>query len=134
MNRRREFRHVFIQFRHVFELFNKGGKHNMYREPKLISYNGKTQSIFRWSIETGIPYITLYQRIRRGWSIEKSLTSEVEPRENHYIILDGEVGTLHSWCRKLNLPYLQVYQLVKYSDMDAEEILINAMKHKKGVV
>jgi len=102
-----------------------------HKKSKPITYNGRTQSLLRWSLELNIPYETLWQRLRRGWDVEKSFTTEVEPRENHYIVIDGEVGTLHSWCRKLNLPYISIYQLVKYGGFSPEEVIMNAMNRTK---
>lgn len=45
---------------------------------QIISFNGKTQTLKRWSEETGIPYKNLLWRIRHGWSIEKALTTKKE--------------------------------------------------------
>jgi len=48
---------------------------------KSIYFNGKSQNLQRWSEETGIPYMTLLNRIRIGkWSIEKALTTPVKIR------------------------------------------------------
>jgi hypothetical protein len=43
---------------------------------RFISFNGKTQTLKRWSEETGIPYKNLLWRIDQGWSIEKALTTK----------------------------------------------------------
>lgn len=43
---------------------------------KLISFNGKTQTIKRWAEETGIPYKNLLWRIDHGWDAEKALTTK----------------------------------------------------------
>jgi len=112
----------------------------MYKNSKPITFKGKTQSLYAWSFETGIPYVTLCKRIRMGWSVEKSLTSEVEKKEKMYIVIDDEVGTLHSWCQKLKLPYVEVYKAVKHYGADGEMIMrkaIERMRHncktvKKG--
>jgi hypothetical protein len=47
-----------------------------YRRNINITHNGKTLCLVEWSEETGIPYGTLWDRIKvRGWSIEKSLNT-----------------------------------------------------------
>lgn len=51
---------------------NRKGNH-------LITFNGKTQSLMDWSRELGISNKTLSERLRHGWSIERSLT---EPTHN----------------------------------------------------
>lgn len=40
-----------------------------------LSFNGKRQTLKRWSDETGIPYRNLLWRIRKGWSAERALTT-----------------------------------------------------------
>ena len=46
----------------------------------LITYNGVTRTMKEWTEITGISYYALYNRIRRGWSIERMLT---EPTHNY---------------------------------------------------
>lgn len=43
---------------------------------KPITWNGKTMSIWQWSQLTGIRANTIYLRIKRGWSVERSLTEK----------------------------------------------------------
>lgn len=43
-----------------------------------IEFNGKTQSLARWAIDTGIPYPVLQARKRYGWSIDRMLTTPVK--------------------------------------------------------
>ncbi|RKY08524.1 MAG: hypothetical protein DRP56_03985 [Planctomycetota bacterium] len=40
-----------------------------------IRFRGKNQSLSKWAYELGIDYKTLHGRIRRGWSIEKTMTT-----------------------------------------------------------
>lgn len=41
----------------------------------LITYNGKTQCIVEWSEETGISAKTICTRLRRGWTVQRTLTT-----------------------------------------------------------
>ncbi len=44
----------------------------------LVKYKGKEKTLAGWSRETGIPYATLWTRIRKqGWSVERALTTPV---------------------------------------------------------
>jgi len=48
---------------------------------RLITYKGKTQNISQWADELSIPRSCLYLRIsRRGWPVEKALTTPVGSR------------------------------------------------------
>jgi len=49
---------------------------NNKRNNHLVTYNGKTQNIKQWSEELNIKYCTLETRIRRGWSIERAITTK----------------------------------------------------------
>ena len=40
-----------------------------------LTFNGKTQLLTDWSKETGIKSTTILNRLQRGWSIEKTLTT-----------------------------------------------------------
>lgn len=48
----------------------------------FIEYNGRRQTLFEWSIETGISWAALNHRYHRGWSIERMLTTPMQKREN----------------------------------------------------
>lgn len=41
---------------------------------RRVTFNGKTQTIADWAVETGLNYRTLNNRINRGWNVEKALT------------------------------------------------------------
>lgn len=49
---------------------------NNRRNNKIITFNNKTQTLKQWSDETKIPRTTISNRLNRGWSIEKALTSK----------------------------------------------------------
>ena len=49
-----------------------------------ITYNGKTQTIHQWSIDIGLNEQTLTNRINRGWSIERALTTKPNVGNNQY--------------------------------------------------
>jgi len=46
-------------------------------QPKIYTYKGKSQTIGEWSKEFDIKLATLWARIKRGWSIEKTLETPV---------------------------------------------------------
>lgn len=43
----------------------------------FLTYEGKTQTMKQWAEELGINYITLFGRIKKGWSVEKALTKNL---------------------------------------------------------
>lgn len=44
---------------------------------KLLTANGRTDTWANWSRESGIPYKTLHNRLHKGWSPERALTTPV---------------------------------------------------------
>lgn len=50
---------------------------NNKRNNRLITYNGKNQTISQWADEFGINYQTICSRLKRGWDIEKVLTTPI---------------------------------------------------------
>ena len=42
-----------------------------------IEHNGQTKTLAEWAEQTGMDWDTLGERLKRGWSIEKSLTTKV---------------------------------------------------------
>lgn len=46
---------------------------NNKRNNKIISYNGREQTIAQWAREYGMNYSMLYSRISRGWSVKDAL-------------------------------------------------------------
>ena len=49
---------------------------------KLLKFQGKELCVTEWSDLTGITSGTIYSRLRRGWSIEKTLSTPVEHKYN----------------------------------------------------
>lgn len=49
---------------------------NNRRYNRLLTFNGRTQTITQWCEETGVPYVTLNKRLRRGVPIERALMRE----------------------------------------------------------
>jgi hypothetical protein len=42
-----------------------------------LTFNGKTQPIAHWAREIGMKMPALWDRINRGWSVERALTEPV---------------------------------------------------------
>jgi hypothetical protein len=50
-------------------------QNNNTRRSKLITWNGKTQSVRDWALEYNIGTRRLSERLRRGWDMQKALTT-----------------------------------------------------------
>ena len=47
------------------------------RNNHLVTFNDKTQTVTEWGEERGMKPLTLLQRLRYGWSVERALTEPV---------------------------------------------------------
>jgi hypothetical protein len=43
------------------------------RARSAITFAGRTQSMAQWAREVGIPRVTLFQRLQKGWPLEKAI-------------------------------------------------------------
>lgn len=50
---------------------------NNRRSNHLVTFNGKTKNIQEWANLLGFEYATLWTRLKRGWSIERTLTTPI---------------------------------------------------------
>lgn len=48
------------------------------RNNRIITYQGRSQCIAAWAEEFGMPTHSLHQRLKRGWSIDKALTTPLD--------------------------------------------------------
>lgn len=44
---------------------------------RILEHHGEKRSVMEWSENLGIPSTTLYNRLRRGWEIERALTTKI---------------------------------------------------------
>lgn len=49
---------------------------------KLLEFQGEIHTLGEWASITGIKLSTIWARLNRGWSVEKTLTTDVVSRSN----------------------------------------------------
>ena len=42
---------------------------------RILTFNDKSQTVSQWSREIGLTHFTIHARLKRGWSVEKTLTT-----------------------------------------------------------
>jgi phage terminase large subunit-like protein len=67
----------------------------------ILEYNGKSMTIAEWSKETGLNFFTIYNRISRGWTTERALTTPVF--EGRQIRHDGRTQNVAAWARETGI-------------------------------
>lgn len=77
---------------------------NNRRSNVVLSCDGETKTIAKWSNDSGIPYGALHRRIFvYGWSAENALKTPIGKR--NYITFRGETLRLHEWAKRLGINY-----------------------------
>lgn len=88
-----------------------------------VEYNGKKQSIKKWSEEIGIPYLTLKNRIMNlGWSAEEALTTPNWGKQPKYTY-EGETLSLGAIAKKYGVPYRILWQRIHREGWTMEKAL-----------
>jgi hypothetical protein len=119
-------------------------QNNNTRRSKLITWNGKTQSIRDWAQEYNIGTRRLSERLRRGWDMQRALTTdcpkgfakEREERQSEYARLWELNGHLYRarsrWRRghKLSLP-IQDLLATEGVEQTRDEQLKKAKRRKR---
>lgn len=70
----------------------------------VITYNNKSLTLSEWEVETGINQNTILYRLKRGWSIDDTLTKSIDDFKN-YITYKGETRSVSEWAKVLNVSY-----------------------------
>jgi hypothetical protein len=56
------------------------------RSNRLLTFNGETHCLAEWAAVTGVNSMALRSRLRKGWAVERALTTPVKPykpRQKH---------------------------------------------------
>lgn len=95
-----------------------------------ITWNGKTQTRTEWEEELGFPKTLIRERLRMGWSIEKSLTTPFLNKKKKFYTYKGITNTLSTWAKeyKISQPALHYRISNGYSIKEALETPVGAKK------
>lgn len=74
---------------------------NNKRTNHFIEYNGERMTLSQWSKKLGINEKTLFNRVKRGWTIQRCLDPKLKNITN--ITYKGETKNITEWSNKLNI-------------------------------
>lgn len=66
-----------------------------------FTFQGETLSLVEWSRKLGIQYATLYDRINRGWPVERAFTEPLE--EETVLEFQGRRQTINEWSDEIGV-------------------------------
>lgn len=78
------------------------------RDSQMLTFKDRAQSIYDWAEEVKLPVHLLQSRIKRGWSLEKTLTTltnnKFSPR-GRLITYQGETKNITQWAVSTGISY-----------------------------
>lgn len=83
-----------------------------------ITFNGKTQSVSDWAQELNIPYGVLSSRLRRGWDLQRAMTTKVltKKEQNYKPVICLETGKIYNCAeeasRDNNIPLGTIRKII----------------------
>jgi hypothetical protein len=80
----------------------------------VYDHDGKSQTIAEWADELGLTKTTLYDRLRRGWTIGDAVSfgANTKPRGKG-LEFNGRTQSLTSWAKEYGVPFGALFSRVK---------------------
>ena len=94
----------------------------------LVTYNEKTQCITAWAEETGIDFEVIRQRLKHGWSVEKTLTTH---KLKKLLTLNGQTQCVADWAKELGIDDRTLRQRLKRGWSDEKTLTTPAIADPK---
>jgi hypothetical protein len=69
----------------------------------IETYNEESLTISQWSEKTGMSKSVIINRLNRGWTFEKTITTPVKPFHKK-IEYKGKIQTVKEWSKELGFP------------------------------
>ena len=95
----------------------------------FITYKGVVDTLSGWADRLGMSRDTIKLRLRRGWSIEKTLTTPYITKEVG-ILYRGETLSMRGWAKRFGMAYNTLYYRIAQG-WPMEEALTTPVKRSR---
>ena len=103
---------------------------NARKKTKYITYKGETKSLLSWAKELGMNPKTLRNRFKRGWSVERALSTPIGKYIRPiYFEYKGQRKTILEWSKEVNIPRDIIYYRI-FMGMDPNLVLTMPYKYR----
>lgn len=58
---------------------------NNRRVNRMITFEGQTKNLQQWAESLGMSKVTLHARLRKGWTIDRALTTPINPQKRNKV-------------------------------------------------
>lgn len=87
---------------------------NNRRNNHVITFNGETKNLTEWATLKNMRHGLLIERLKRGWSIEKTLTTPAEKKPSiRLLIVDGITRSISAWAREVGISEHTIRERIK---------------------
>ena len=110
-----------------------------FRTHTVIDYQGETKTLKEWADALGRNIITLRNRLNRGWSVERALSSGPLPRgqwtngsrkKSQLVTIGGQTKKVCDWIRERGLNASTVWMRVRRGE-DLEQALTRPLHTRR---
>lgn len=76
---------------------------NNTRANRHLTHEGQTRTVAEWAHALGVPPWALFNRLYRGWSVERTMTTPLEPMVVQTLTHARETLTLSEWAARVGV-------------------------------
>jgi hypothetical protein len=98
------------------------------RNGRFITINGVTKNLSEWARESGIDKVTIFSRLKMGWTGERLLSP---PRSSTYVTINGVEKTAFAWARECGMTTVGFMHRVKQG-LVGEDLIKPSQKMRSG--
>jgi len=107
-------------------------QNNNKRNTRHVSHIGKTQNCTQWEKELGLNKGSLYNRLKRGWTMDDAITKPCRRRSSDITITyEGKTKTVVEWQKELGLKSDTILSRMRIG-WSIERIMTTPNKEKKS--
>jgi RNA polymerase sigma factor (sigma-70 family) len=90
-----------------------------------LTYRGRTQTLRQWSQELGLKHRAVQQRLERGWTVERALSTPSQGRTaERCLTWGGRTQSIVEWSRETGIPRATIVARLHHPDQwTIEQIL-----------
>ena len=116
---------------------------------RMVTLEGRTQTLTQWAAEVGLSEAVVFNRVRLGWSEEKTLTTAVDSTQSssagkgwadrrarhpgpRLITVDGQTRSISEWAREIGVRPTVINARIKAGWPEAVAATTRALRQRPG--
>ena len=83
------------------------------RSNRMIEFHGERKTLTEWAALMGLSFTCVDDRLRRGWSVEKALTTHSNFKPSRLLVVNGVAKTITEWAREYGINDTTIHARLK---------------------